>query len=106
MSQHSETINFLAQHDSFSSDNPHRHVQDQINNGPGVEDSGFPASVNDDYAFSNQDGEGVIDANIGSNFGADGYTADPAAGEENSGPRSRLLLNSKGEKGKRIFNDR
>ncbi|KAH9209786.1 hypothetical protein DL95DRAFT_343897 [Leptodontidium sp. 2 PMI_412] len=51
VSQHSETINFLAQHDSFSSDNPHRHVQDQINNGPG-----------------------------------------------NSAPRSRLLLNSKGEK--------
>ncbi|KAG4432988.1 hypothetical protein IFR05_011532 [Cadophora sp. M221] len=98
VSQNSETVNFVAQHGALSSETSHRLVRDEINNGPGVEDPGFSASVDDDYAFSAHDGEGVIDTNIGSDFDAGGYPADPTAGEESSGPRSRLLLNSKGEK--------
>ncbi|KAH7314256.1 putative C6 transcription factor, partial [Rhexocercosporidium sp. MPI-PUGE-AT-0058] len=97
-SRSSKSMGFSAHHGSLGNDDAPRPVQNQ-NDGPSVEDPSFSASADDDYAFNcTQDGEGVIDASIGCEAGTDSLNTDPATREENTGPRSRLLLNSKGEK--------
>lgn len=75
----------------------HQHEQGQ----PIVDSTGASHGfVDGNYSFDDQNGEDVIDPDIGCDNTVDEYDDDPAPVEENSAPRSRLLFNSKGEKGK------
>ena len=87
----------IRPHQRSLSNSSHQHEHGQAIDVSTGASHGF---VDEDYNFDDQNGEDVIDPNIGCDNTVDHYDDDPAPVEENSAPRSRLLFNSKGEKGK------